>query len=184
MIKRILSYLLHHANRTQRSKEFYSIKDRLLKRYEKFERYDLQFIPGKSCYTCDGTGIYKGWNPRYGGYYEDWCWSCGGSGLYYLHQYIILRRIKFGAYVFHTPICRHRTTKILKLKPDIEGYVKHTYSRFGETAAIILFLFFSPTEILKTDIGFGFYCSWWRPHTYAGNLIYFLRHLKREFARL
>lgn len=166
MIKLILSFLLHHANRSSREKEFYAIKDALLQRYGKLEGYDLQFIEGVTCLTCDGTGTYSGWNYR-DGYFEDWCWNCGGTGLFKLHRYVILKRIRFGEYIFHSPLKKYCVKRKFDLKVQIRGYVNHQLTPFGETATIVLYLLYNPKFLMKTEIGYGYRCRWWYPRNWA-----------------
>jgi len=57
----VLSWLLHHANRSLNwgdKKYFYPIKNKILSKYGKYVKYGIQFIEGKKCYTCHGTGDY------------------------------------------------------------------------------------------------------------------------------
>ena len=68
--KTILSWLLHNANREGRNEHFYEIKNRILAKYGKLVCYDVQFIEGKKCHSCGGTGIYTGY------YSNDDCYHC------------------------------------------------------------------------------------------------------------
>lgn len=180
MIKIFLSILLHHANRQSKAKDFYSIKDRLLNKYGTIVGYDLQFIEGKECYTCGGTGVFKGfdWCTRRG--WRDTCYNCGGSGFYKQHQYIILKRIRFGNYLFHLPMHRYYTKKTVEgLKPHINGYVDHAHSKFGESALIILFLLYSPAYLFHSDIGIGWYTYWYYPQNWAGTILRIGKRMQR-----
>lgn len=115
--------------------EFYALKSRLLERYGTPDGYDVQHIPGKPCWSCEGTG----------GLYEPCgCYKCGGSGWFKHPVWISLKRHRFGRFVFHTPENR----SYVKPKPDvtnIEGYVKHAcYSRRQvQWAALVLSLLFA-----------------------------------------
>ena len=137
----LLSWLLHHANRQYRSPEFYAIKNRLLKKYGKHICYDVQFIEGKKCHSCGGTGIYSKHYDNYGFVSGvNYCYNCF-NGWYKRPVWNILARLQFGNYTFHQPYQRSYT------KPDngikvIEGYIEHNHSKYGEFAAGILFLIY------------------------------------------
>ena len=147
----ILSWLLHHANRSgeYRSK-FYPIKDRILKAYGKEIGYDIQHIPGKKCHSCGGTGQHARYSNTYPYKPYDWddCWHCFG-GWYKLPQWNCLARIRFGRYTFHKPIKREERVKNpwtedkmgwkVMDRPVIKGYIDHTASWFSEWALLILF---------------------------------------------
>jgi len=160
----ILAWLLHHANRSSRSIEFYVVKDRILSQYGKQIGYDIQHIEGKKCFTCNGTGKYDRWD-NYGIYDPDWCWHCCGNGYYKDPQWICLARIQFGNYVFHKPLKREKCIKnpftdenmgwLVSDRPIIQGYVTHTRSAFSVYALLILFAFYNRKQfrvVLKSHI--------------------------------
>jgi len=139
----LISFLLHHANRLGKDLEFYdTIKNRILKQYGTHLCYDVQFIEGKECFTCDGTGIYE----EEDFYDEDdithvECRNCI-AGWYKRPTWNILAKIQFGKYTFHQPY------KKAYIKPDItipliEGYISHTPSRFAPMAKFILFAIYN-----------------------------------------
>jgi hypothetical protein len=146
MIIRILSYLLHHANREYRSDEFYQVKDKILTKYGKVVGHDVQHIPGKKCFACDGTGEPLWINDQD----DENCSRCYGDGWYKRPKWILLQRVQFGKYIFHKPI--YRTTQVENLYheysslpatvPVIEGYISHTASKHGKKARTILFVLF------------------------------------------
>jgi hypothetical protein len=146
MIKLILSYLLHHANRETKAEDFYKIKDRILTKYGKVIGHDVQHIPGKICFACNGTGEPLWINDQD----DEHCSRCYGDGWYKQPKWILLQRIKFGKYTFHKPI--YRTTQENNLRyeysqlpltvPIIEGYISHTPSKYGKKARTILFLLY------------------------------------------
>lgn len=161
----ILSWLLHHANRTARDtfawmdndlQSFYAIKSSILSKHGEPIRFDVQHIEGKKCWTCDGSGNYPlyNWSSRSRKPY-DWvdCNHCNG-GWYKLPQWILLSVLKFGPYTFHKPIHRKYCAKnpFAKLDgckdaPLISGYIDHDYSAFGEVALLILFMRYRPANI-------------------------------------
>jgi hypothetical protein len=149
---RLLSWLLHHANRTTKAHEFYSIKDKILSRYGTQVGYDVQHIEGKKCFTCRGTGKYDRWD-QYGIYDPDWCWHCAGNGFYKDPQWICLSRIQFGKHIFHKPLKREKCVKnpftddsmgwLVSDRPVITGYVRHAETPFGIYALLALYLFYN-----------------------------------------
>ena len=141
----LLSWLLHHANRQYHSPEFYAIKNRLLKKYGKHICYDVQFIEGKECHSCNGTGIYIGtrWSAiTWGKFvtYKETCYNCY-NGWYKRPVWNILARLQFGYYTFHQPYQRSYTKPDIGIKV-IEGYIEHNPSKYSEFAAGILFLIY------------------------------------------
>jgi hypothetical protein len=181
LIISILSWLLHYANRKYHDEEFYAIKNRLLKKYGKHICYDVQFIEGKSCYTCDGTGIYIGyrWSSIHWGKlvtYKETCNSCY-QGWYKRPVWNILARLQFGKYTFHQPFQRSYT------KPDngipvIDGYIDHKSSKHSDFAATILFLLYEKSYLKRwyKSAGWGWYVYWWRPSNWPNNFVYMIKH--------
>lgn len=156
----IISFALHHANRSVRDifsweeeyvKKFYAIKDRILKIFGKQQGYQIQHIPGKTCNSCGGSGQHAKYSmyPPYKIYdYAD-CYHCMG-GWYRLPQWICLAVVKFGKYSFHQPLKREYRVDNPFTKDNmgwdvsqrevIKGYVEHESTSFGIYALLILFL--------------------------------------------
>jgi hypothetical protein len=80
----ILSWLLHHANRNvdySNKRHFYPIKNKILAKYGKHIKYDVQFISGVRCFSCNGTGIHHYTYDNYGFIRDSIdCWNCSGTG--------------------------------------------------------------------------------------------------------
>jgi hypothetical protein len=142
-MKRILSYLLWLANSkppmTNRD-GFYAMKSRLLRRYGTRDGTDLQEIPGKPCFNCNGTGL------TLGGYRAWTCRKCDGTGDYRAGFWCQLERWRLGGRVFHIPGPR------LYKRPDglvsFTGYVQHSayvsYSAATEAAMWLALAFDRP----------------------------------------
>lgn len=187
MIARILSYLLHHANREYRSDDFYRIKNRILSKYGKPVDFDVQFIEGKKCHSCGGTGTHDfyGYDGRV--YKTEACYHCY-FGWYKRPSWVLLQRLQFGKYIFHKPIDRANG----KANPFagqsgintevIEGYIDHTRTKFGKDALVILFLLYDWKGFWKRwykAIGRGWYCHqswWWSPRRWPNNIAHIIRY--------
>jgi len=140
IISKILPWLLHHANRLP-SDEFYKIKNNLLKKYGKHICYDVQFIEGKKCYSCGGTGIHVYYSEYTGKAYDrDTCWHCIG-GWYKRPVWNILAKVQFGKYTFHQPYERSYTKPDNSI-PVIEGYIDHNVSKYSDLALTVLYLLY------------------------------------------
>lgn len=89
------------ANNEGKRDQWYSLKDKLIKKFGVNNGYDLQFIPGKKCNSCSGTGKFTKY--LFGSAYKEPCWRCT-AGWYKLPIYVLLERNKVGDHVFHKPI--------------------------------------------------------------------------------
>lgn len=138
----LLSFLLHHANRLGKDAEFYTIKNRILKQNGTHLCYDVQFIQGKECFSCDGTGIYKVWDDDEDIKGIEECWNCY-NGWYKRPTWNILAKIQFGKYTFHQPYKRVYSKPDITV-PLIEGYISHTPAKFAPLAKFILFALYIP----------------------------------------
>lgn len=137
----LLPTILHHANRDPgyTTKEaFYRIKNRLIKKYGQVIGYDVQFIEGKKCFSCGGTGIhhYYDWNGLV--YDTDYCWHCH-NGWYKRPMWVVLEVVRVGRFTFHQP--KERVYK----KPDdiqvtITGYIEHDHSDLNRICLTYIFL--------------------------------------------
>lgn len=173
MREKILSTLLHYANRTSFDKRiirFYEVKNKILKKYGKFERYDLQFIEGKKCYSCDGTGIYQSWYNNE----KDMCYNCY-NGWYKRPFWSLLEVVRFGKYTFHQP-----KEKLYKkpesLEATINGYISHSEPNYGFLAVFILLFLYDKKSMklyFDTELSNGWRLAWWKLY----NLILNMFHL-------
>lgn len=172
----MLPLLLHHANRTCKSTEFYAIKDKILGKHGVTIGYDVQHIEGKRCHACGGSGVwYSEWSD-----FADVCNRCY-SGWYKRPMWVLLSRKKYGRYIFHKPIERKYGLKNPYFEipgaKRIDGYVDHRYSRYGYLAVLILFLIYNRQAAKEYfhDMGLGFRTQWWRPM----NWLYVVAHFSR-----
>lgn len=156
----ILSWLLHHANRSgTNDKGFYLIKDKLLNKYGQYICNDIQFIRGKICYSCGGTGCVDNGDV----YDADCCWNCNGTGWYKRPVWNILKKIRFGKYTFHKPYQKLYKKPITI--PNIKGYIQHNRSKYSGFAITVLFLLYERGYIKRYWKGNGvaWRMPWWRP---------------------
>lgn len=176
----IISWLLHHANRKHKSPEFYVIKNRILKKYGKHRCYDVQFIEGKKCYSCNGSGLF--WVYYRGEY--DTCWHCH-NGWYKRPVWNVLSRVEFGKYSFHQPFARSYT------KPEnsigiIEGYIEHNKSNYSDFAGFVLFQIYDFKGYWKRlyQSVTGFRLMWWLPRNWLRNSIYIQKYGLKKVIRI
>ena len=177
----ILSRLLHHANRHSKSEHFYAIKKQLLAKYGVFKQYDVQFIEGKKCFSCRGTGIYHSFDLNTGNEWSDTCWHCSG-GWFKRPVWNILEKLQFGKYTFHQPWQRSYTKPNITVKV-IEGYIDHRLSKHGQLALDILFILYDRKRWWaewKKNIGFGYRVRWWHPRNYIHNIAYLIKDYKKD----
>lgn len=110
----MISYLLHCANASPpmvRRKEFYALKDRLMRRFgEQQAGNHVQEIE-KECW-----GPYREGCPGAG------CRRCGGSGIFD-HFFVELEVWQWGRWRFHRPL--RRTWSPPVSPPHIKGYIRH-----------------------------------------------------------
>lgn len=176
---KILSWLLHHANREGSNENFYEIKNRILKNYGNLIGYDIQFIEGKKCHSCGGTGVHK---------YYDWsgeisdidsCWYCTG-GWYKRPVWNILKKMQFGKYIFHQPFERVyiKPVDLLKYYSQITGYIDHNRSKYGRFALNVLFLMYEKGFIKRwyKQSGIGWPVRWYYPKNWINAIIYLIKH--------
>lgn len=138
----LLSFLLHHANRLGKDAAFYMIKNKILAQYGTHLCYDVQFIEGKKCFTCDGTGTYWDYCYQDEEDKEESCWRCD-DGWFKSPTWNILAKIQFGKYTFHQPYKRVYSKPDITI-PLIEGYISHTPAKFAPLAKFILFAIYKP----------------------------------------
>lgn len=146
----ILAWLLHNANTNPvfcYKKQFYEIKDTILRKHGiNWGDYDLQHIQ-KECWTCNGTGIFP-----YPSNIRT-CLRCGGSGNY-IDRWIKLNIWHFWKYEFHQPSDSEplygKTLEQIymdkKLSPRriIDDYISHRAKKWDADCCLILFLLYNP----------------------------------------
>lgn len=189
-MKHILSFLLHHANRCVKSPEFYRVKDKILDRYGIVTGYDVQFIEGKKCYSCNGTGVhhkldnYRIWN-------TESCWHCYG-GWYKRPMWVLLARKVIGRYTFHKPAKREYSVKnpfIPALNDKvIDGYINHRPWKHSHLAVYALFLIYDRQAFKKyflENVGVGRRVYWYWPRNWFYHAVWLIRGgWRKEFQRL
>ncbi|MCX6217586.1 hypothetical protein [Spirosoma sp.] len=179
---RILAFLLHHANRNPIYRDdFYAIKKKILDYYGTPEGADMQILPGKKCYTCDGTGIYTGYYWQSGEAWHDTCNRCW-RGWYISPKYVVLHRIRLGRYVFHQPGERYDTPADIPVQyrvpkeQQIQGYKEFTPSIWTHEAHLWLFWFFDRPR-------FWYMWRWRASWPHQAGLLVRLRELKCYWQR-
>lgn len=189
MIKLILSYLLHHANRETKLEEYYRIKDKILSRYGKPVGFDVQFIEGKICHSCGGRGVHDFYDYNGRIYKTEACWHCY-FGWYKRPSWVLLQRLQFGKYIFHKPIGRGygKTNPFANHagvnNEVIKGYIDHERTKFGKDALVILYLLYDWKgywKRWKQSIGRGWYCHksvWWNPRKWPNQVAHIIRYGK------
>jgi len=171
----ILSWLIHHANREGRNEYFYRIKNRVLVKYGKHIGYDVQFIEGKKCHSCGGTGEYAkyGWNGQVYDFVD--CYRCF-NGWHKRPTWNVLERVQFGKYIFHQPL-KQLFKGPSKNDKIISGYINHKQSKYGTYALTALFLLYEKGYLKRwyRAQGLGWRCSWWYPSNWIYNIIHFIK---------
>jgi len=186
MKKKILSWLLHNANRLGKNDDFYKIKNRILKNYGTPFGFDVQFIEGKKCYSCDGEGNYfkYSWYEKDGGHFEQ-CYNCWG-GWYKRPHWNVLQKIKFGKYVFHQPLQRVYKEPVLNIGIGIiEGYIEHIPAKHSRFALTVLFILYDKnywSREWKSRGNYWNYCYkyWYKPNQIINRIIYLIKHIKAK----
>lgn len=150
-MKPILGWLLHHANRHSRAPQFYAIKKRVLAAYGKVIGQDIQFIAGKVCRRCDGTGEVDVdcWGDYLGADQSEDCYACDGTGWWKSPKVVTLDRVQLGKYTFHQPV--HTAWRLLNELPEnaIKGPIRHTPTKYGEFCLRVLILLYNPAMFYR-----------------------------------
>lgn len=169
-----LSRLLFRANRETKSEYFYAVKNKLLAKYGKHIDYDVQYIEGKRCFSCGGTGIYHGYSQP-----QD-CYRCYG-GWYKLPTWNILSRVQFGNYIFHQPYKRVYKKPEIE-KPMIEGYIEKTRVKYGELSLFILCLIYEKGYLKRWwSAPTWWRCYWYYPRNWFHNIIHIIKNGKKSY---
>lgn len=181
MNREIIGRLMWLANSEGKGQVWYSLKEKLCKKFGKVIGTDVQYLSGKECYSCNGTGKYYKYDWRNdGGYYES-CYHCY-NGWYKRPMIVLLDRISVGRHVFHRPATRHYLERELEqseLPPGaITGYIEHERKKNGWIAFIILYIVFDwkGYKAIVRSKGIG-YCDKW---FYRDNIINNIRHIQRK----
>lgn len=177
----ILSILLHHANRISRDTRFYAIKNKILAKYGKHTGYDIQYIEGKKCRSCGGTGHHKKYS--WSGFVYDYadCWHCF-AGWYKMPVYVLLERVSLGEFTYHQPQSRHyskRDIPQVQRAGYIEGYVQHTHSKYGNDALTALYLMYDfkwYARLWLNSLGTGYRYNWRSPRNWLNNIAHLVRY--------
>lgn len=157
----ILSRFLFHANRyyfggVREKTVFYSIKNELLERFGEKIGQDLQFIEGKECWSCEGTGLFRK-HTWHGSWWES-CWHCT-NGMYKRAFWSLLECVKFGSFVFHRPVRRiYDPVELLPIQhipTRFHGYISHKYTYWSESCAYLLVWYYRRSEIKHFSSGYA-----------------------------
>lgn len=181
-----LSWLLHHGNRYNKNENFYRIKKQLLLKYGKLTEYEYQYIEGKSCWSCEGTGIYHKYYFFDKRQTKEQCWSCCGTGQYKQECWNQLAVYSFGKYTFHIPYSRQFTKPPIGVRV-FEGYISHSssyWSRFAQIVIMTLFDFKGYRKSWRTQLGGGWRSWAWRPATILNNIAWIIKHPKRLIPKI
>lgn len=181
MKKKILSFLLHHANRYHKSEHFYTIKSKILERFGTLIDYHYQFIEGKKCHTCGGTGWYTGYSWHTNQKYQDTCRNCWG-GWYLPNKWNVLAVYKMGKYRFHKPIDTQYKKPECQQSQIIDGYVNHEQSNYSYLCRMVLFIMYD-IKGYKNRWSFGWGGGWytsrqWLPKHAFNNLVHLIKNGK------
>lgn len=173
-----IGYLMYLANGEGKRDIWYSLKQRLCDRYGINDGYDVQCLPGKKCYSCDGTGIFVRYH-SFGSSTKERCYRCT-EGWYKTPSFVLLQRIKVGDHVFHKPVGRQSKLCFpdIPISVKIEGYIEHSKKKYGWLAFSILYIIFDRKKYISYVKGFGigWRCSWWLPQNYLYNFMHIRRH--------
>ncbi len=177
----IISWLLFHANKSK-DKKFYPIKNRILEKYGRKTDTVVQFIEGKKCFNCRGTGnhTYYDWNGF--AYDHDFCWNCNGSGWYKRPRWNWLDVVQFGKYSFHQPYATTYESPTENVH-QFEGYVEHTNTKYTEFALFLIFLIYERGFINRwwNNERHGWRSCWWLPRNWIKNTIHILKHGRKSY---
>ncbi|MDE2010253.1 MAG: hypothetical protein KGJ09_09290 [Candidatus Omnitrophica bacterium] len=161
MIRKLLARLLHLANSDPpfNRREFYNLKDRLLRKYGTFHGHDLQIIT-KEC-----------WGERH--YFDDdsydfvqepcgpQCRRCGGTGIFD-QRWVRLERWQWGKYLFHIPAGDTRKKPDSPPESWIKGVIKHQdYGRLSNEACLWLYLLCGEWDLFWRTMKGSCCCGWY-----------------------
>lgn len=152
MIRNLIGRILQIANSSPDAinrDRFYRMKSRICWLIGKRDGRDIQHIPGKECWNCDGSGTYVVYHTFSGDQWEDYCNRCGGSGWFKRPVWVTLDRYRIGRNTFHQPVNRaHTLPDWCDLsnveRPFIIGYIEHAKHKYDTVirCQIALAMFF------------------------------------------
>lgn len=180
---KILSWLLHHANRKFKTQEFYAIKSQILNKHAVLQGYEVQFIEGKKCYSCGGKGYHMKLD-NYNLPFADPCWFCF-DGWYKRPFWSILKKVKFGSYTFHQPVERVYEKPDIISNKTIEGYIEHEQSKHSKFALVVLYMLYNQAAFKAywqnwyKHIGRGWRLKWYHPRSYINNIAHLVRYKRK-----
>lgn len=153
MILRFLSWLIALANSDAGfyKRDFYQIKDRLLKRYGRRVGTDVQHIRDE-CWGYESVGHCEG----------KYCRKCYGTGVW-SERWIELERWEIGGRIFHRP--SGQTGTRFAMLTTIEGRIRHrdVSGSTAKEALLWLALLYDRRLFWRTLKG-GRYLNWhWSP---------------------
>ena len=180
LILSVLSWLLHHANQHGKDQFFYKIKNRILAKYGKHICYEVQFIEGKRCLSCKGTGKFQKYSYERS-FYKEMCWNCYGSGWFKKPCWNILALVKFGKYEFHQPYMRVYEDPQSKCK-TFSGYIERHPTRLTGFAITVLFLIYEKGYLKRwyKSVGIGWRSYWWQPRNWMNNIVHIIKHGRKS----
>lgn len=150
----VLAWLCHYANADPMGREFYELKERLLRQYAEFMGHDIQEIT-KECWGDK-------WDREDGYWYgcSDTCTRCGGTGVFD-RRWVRLQKWRWGRFWFHIP---DGSTRIKPETVQIVGRVKHQdYGKASREAELWLYLVTMHWRTFWEMLTRQSYCNpgWW-----------------------
>lgn len=177
ILRLILSQLLFRANSVAKDdmvaaprSHFYSIKDRILKKYGQVVGQDIQYIEGKECWSCDGTGVYM--NFYHNRWHHETCYKCN-AGWYKRPTWVLLDRVQFGKFIFHQPVQKiYSPVTPYFREATIKGYIDHKRQKYGEECLMIWYIVFDryAAKRLWQSWGVGLRTYWYWPSNWLRTL--------------
>lgn len=122
--------------------DFYRIKKKVLTHNGIEEGTDLQYIPGKKCWSCH-NGVFI----HFSGTQDD-CYKCGGTGWYILPKLVQLKRYRYKKHLYHIPVGSNYTSKPKAPSNAIDGYINHQPPKHPQLHVVLFMLRYAPGFII------------------------------------
>lgn len=179
-MKKLIGYLTMVANTYGAKNLWYPLKQKICDKYGTQAGYDIQYLEGKKCHSCNGTGLYMRHSFR-SSYYES-CYRCY-NGWYKQPRYVLLERRDIGGYIFHKPI-----KSVLKQSElsehdipsaiTITGYIERKEHKYAWIVfpMMLLLLDFSGYQTWLKGIGLGWRLQWYKPSNWVRVVAHFIRY--------